>query len=146
MKNIKENAAITLVNERTSDGEKDRVEFTTAGRFHEKDGKFYIFYKEHEDMGMGDSSVMIKVEDDSVIMRRNGDFKTVIVYRENEFADIIYRTPLGEMTMKLKTEKIENNMHTDGGELRFSYFLFMNGEETHNKIFLKVKPERIDSV
>ena len=58
MKDTKENARITLVSKREQGEEKDEINFDTLGGYYERDGKFYIAYSEHKDMGMGDSRIV----------------------------------------------------------------------------------------
>lgn len=142
MKNIKENAEITLVNNQSSGSENEKIEFISTGNFYKKDGTFHITYKEHSEMGMGDSRVFLKVEDDKITMRRMGEFQTAMYYEVDRITEFIYRMPYGEMIIQIKTEKIENNLTEDGGSVRFSYILLMNDDEIYNDICLSVKTER----
>lgn len=142
MKDTKENAQISLVNNQKSGGETDRIEFVSDGNFYEKDGVFHITYKEHSEMGMGDSRVFLKVEDQRITMRRMGEFQTVMDYNPDRITDFFYRMPYGEMNIKIKTGKVENNLSTEGGYVNFSYVLLMNGDEIYNDVVLTVKPER----
>ena len=139
MKDTKENARITLVSKRYDEGDSDEMNFDTKGGFYERDGKFYITYQEHKDMGMGDSRVVIKVEDDAITMRRMGDFQTVMVYKQNEITEFIYRVPFGELNLKIKTLDIKNELNENGGKLEFCYDLFSGGEKTHNDITITVE-------
>lgn len=142
MKDIKENAQITLVNNQKSGGDTDRIEFISGGNFYEKDGVFHITYKEHSEMGMGDSRVFLKVEGSRITMRRMGEFQTTMDYNPDRITDFFYRMPYGEMNIKIKTERVENKLTDAGGCVNFSYVLLMNGEEIYNDVELSVKPER----
>lgn len=143
LKNTKENATITLVSRQvTSDGG-DKTEFTTDGGFYIRDGKFYITYKEHADMGMGNSRIMLKIEPKLITMRRMGDFQTCMVYKSGEVTEFIYRVPFGELNLKIKTLEITNSMTENGGTLYFCYDLFASGDSTRNEITIKVKKEGI---
>ncbi len=143
LKNTKENATIKLVSKRFSGEESDKIEFTTAGGFYERDGKFYITYQEHADMGMGNCRILLKVEPRLITMRRSGDFQTVMVYKLGEITEFIYRVPFGELNLKIKTLEITNSLTSDGGKLSFCYELFAAGEQTRNEITLTVKKEGI---
>lgn len=142
LKNTKENATITLISKQFSDGDEEKLEFTTSGGFYEKDGKFFITYNEHSDMGMGDSRVLLKIEPNSVTMRRMGDFAMVMVYKTGEITEFVYRLPFGELNMKIKTQSIINSLNTDGGRLYFSYMLFQGEAMTQTDIEIYVKTER----
>ena len=142
MKDIKENAQISLVNNQSGGGESEKIEFISGGNFYEKDGVFHITYKEHSEMGMGDSRVFLKVEENRVTMRRMGEFQTTMYYDPDRITEFLYRVPYGEMSIKIKTEKVCNKLSENGGYVRFSYVLIMDGGEIHNDITLDVKPER----
>ena len=141
LKNTENNATIKVVSSQESDGLSDKIEFISEGGFYEKNGKFYITYKEHRDMGMGDSRVVLKVEQDAVTMRRMGDFRTIMVYKCGEITDFNYRTPFGEMSIKIKTEEAENGLSESGGLLRLTYLLFAGGAVTRNEVTIRVKME-----
>lgn len=142
MKDIKENARITLVNNQSSGGESEKIEFISGGGFYERDGVFHITYKEHSEMGMGDSRVFLKIENDKIIMRRMGEFRTEMHYEVGRTTEFLYRMPYGEMSIKINTERIENKLTEDGGRVDFSYILMMNGDEIHNDVYLEVEAER----
>lgn len=142
MKNIKENATLNLVSIQNNGEENEKMEFSSRGSFNIRNGKKYITYKEHSDMGMGDSSVMLKIEKDLITMRRTGEFATVMVYDIAKVTEFIYRVPFGTMNMKIKTLEIRDDLSEDGGELAFSYLLFVNGETVNTEIKICVKTER----
>ena len=142
MKNTNENARITLLSKRFQGEEKDEINFDTVGGFYERDGKYYITYSEHRDMGMGDSRIVLKVESDQITMRRMGDFQTVMVYKMDEVTEFIYRVPFGELNLKIKTKSIKNGLDSMGGTLNFCYDLYAGGEGTYNDITITVKAEK----
>lgn len=139
MKDTKENARITLVSKRRQGDEKDEIKFDTVGGYYERDGKFYITYQEHKDMGMGDSRVVLKVEPDTITMRRMGDFGTVMVYKKNEITEFLYHVPFGELNLKIKTISITNELTKSGGKLRFCYDLYAGGDAANNDITITVE-------
>lgn len=141
LKDTKENARITLVSKRCQGKENDEINLDTVGGYYMRDGKFYITYSEHKDMGMGDSRIVLKIEPDMVTMRRMGDFQTVMVYKKNEITEFIYRVPFGELNLKIKTRSIKNELNSSGGTLNFCYDLYAGGEETYNDITITVKTE-----
>ena len=141
LKDTKENARITLISKRYQGDEKDELNLDTVGGYYLREGKFYITYSEHRDMGMGDSRIVLKIEQDMITMRRMGDFHTVMVYTKGEVTEFIYRVPFGELNLKIKTISIKNQLKETGGKITFSYDLFAGGEETHNEITITVNPE-----
>lgn len=139
LKNIKENATIELVSVQSSGDLNDKIEFVTDGNICVRSGKTYVTYKEHRDMGMGNSRVVLKIEEDMVTMRRMGDFQTVMIYKSGEITDFNYGTPFGELNIKIRTERIENTLTEDGGRLTMEYLLFTGGDVTKNELEIKVR-------
>ena len=93
-------------------------------------------------MGMGDSRVFLKIEKDKITMRRMGEVNTMMSYELGRITEFLYRMPFGEMNIKIKTEKILNNLTEAGGKLDFSYVLLMNGGEIYNDMSVSIQCER----
>ncbi len=134
LKNTENNAIISITNASTG---MDTV--THKGGFYNKDGHFYITYTEGEESGMGKSRVVIKADNGSVTMRRMGEYSTVMHYVLSTETELLYKTPYGNMPMKIKTHKIICRLSEEGGELSFAYGLSAGGETTENELILRVK-------
>ena len=138
MKNTEECVSIYLVS--TQNGEK-KSEFCVDGGFYRKGSAFYITYKEHKSTGIENSRVLLKAEKNTVTMRRMGEFKTTVVYSLGEETDFGYKTPFGEMKMKIETSGIENRLSDEGGTLKIFYTL-LTGEKSENTVSLAIKQRR----
>lgn len=138
MKNTEECVSINLVS--TQNGGK-KSEFCVDGGFYRKGSSYYITYEEHEATGIENSRVFLKVEENTVTMRRMGEFKTTVVYASGEETDFDYKTPFGEMKMKIRTSGIENKLTDNGGTLKISYTL-LSGEESENTVSLAIEQRR----
>lgn len=143
MKDIKENAHISLISKQCEGNKKDEMNFDTRGGFYVRDGKYFITYSEHRDMGMGDSRIVLKIEPDMITMRRMGDFQTVMVYKKNELTEFIYRVPFGELNLKIKTRSIKNDLNETGGTVNFCYDLFAGEGVTYNDITITVDTGKV---
>lgn len=139
MKATEENAIITVQSEQIVDGETDFIEFITEGSFYKRGDKFYIFYKETEEMQMSDCNVMLIAERERVTMRRSGDFELKLTYAEGESEDVIYYMPFGEMNLTQRTEKIDCKLTEDGGTLSLKYSLSIGDRGQKNNVKIKVK-------
>lgn len=139
LKNTEESVNIHFAGVRISNGEEDRTEFHTNGGFYIKDGSFYITYCESADMGK--TRVLLKVSEKCVTVRRMGEFKSVMNCAEGETTDFCYRTPFGEMNMRINTSEINNALSENGGVLKLLYTLFAGDESIENSITVKVTKE-----
>ena len=124
-------------------GEK-KSELSAQGGFYKKNGAYYITYTEAQEAGMGDSRVVLKVKDNTVTMRRMGEFNTVITYTEGEETEFSYKTPFGIMNMRIRTTGIINKLSDEGGTLKIFYTPFPY-ENAENFVSVIIE-QRSDSV
>lgn len=139
MKNTEQCANISLVTVRDLQGTQDRSELCVQGGFYDKDGIYYLTYTEDAVTGPGDARVFLKISKDSVEIRRMGEFKAVIRYRQGEITDTLYETPFGKMDIKIRTSKIVNKLSEKGGTLKIFYTLITGGEDVKNEITLDIE-------
>ena len=138
MKNIEENAIITITSTQASNEGKENVEFTTDGTYYQRGDKFYIFYNESEEMDMANCSVMIIAEKEKVTMRRKGDFELKLNYVAGESENVVYYMPFGEMNMTQTTHSVSTVLEDNGGVINIDYTLIIGGGEQRNVIEIKV--------
>lgn len=134
MKNIENNTLINLVSRRSSDGENEKTELSCTGKYHIKDGKFYITYTEEEG-----TRILIKASSGNVSVHRMGKFGANMEYEKGKQTEFMYRTPYGAIPMKIYTHNIINQLGENGGGLEFSYSLEAGGGITKNTIKLYIK-------
>ena len=90
--------------------ESDTIEFTTDGRFGEKDGSYLITYDESEILGMKNVKTCLYVKpDNSVILQRSGTVQSRLVVEEGRRSTCYYCTPQGRNTSK-RSSRIEMYM------------------------------------
>ncbi len=141
LKNTEENASVEMISIQRAGGEENRIEFKQRGGFYIKNGAFYITYRESDDMGTGNSRVILKVSDNEAVMRRMGEFNTVMVYKKGEVTEFVYRMSFGEMNFKIDTKNIENSLGANGGKLIFTYRLISGENIALNQVSITVKKD-----
>lgn len=119
-------------------GDDDIIELATEGSFHYKNGSWYIFYEEKEEMGMTDCSVMVKVSEGEATVTRKGDFSSKMVYKKGKTTEFIYHMPYGTMPILLDTKDVKFSFDDDGGELELRYVLSVNDGESENVLNLTI--------
>ena len=140
LKNTENSAIIKIRNTQSAEDTEETVELITEGKFYKSGDKLYIFYTE-EDEGEK-TTVMLIAAEDSVTLSRKGSYASKMFYRPGEDTQVVYHTPYGVMTMRLKTLCVENHLDEGGGTLRLLYRLSVNGDEINNDLTLTVKTER----
>ncbi|MEE0945128.1 MAG: DUF1934 domain-containing protein [Clostridia bacterium] len=139
LKNIDENAIITIISTQASIEGEETVEFVTDGTFYQRGSKFYIFYNESEEMDMANCSVMIIADGERVTMRRKGDFELKLNYAAGETENVVYYMPFGEMNMTQTTHLVSSSFDDAGGVIKIDYTLIIGGGEQRNRVTIKVK-------
>lgn len=142
LKNIENSAIIEIKNIQSADDTEETTELIIEGKFYESGGKQYIFYTEDEEK----TTVMLIVSKDKVVLSRKGEYTSRMDYFPGEDTQVIYHTPYGVMTMRLKTLLVENLLKNDGGTLRLIYRLTVNGEEINNNLTLTVRCGKDDNI
>ena len=110
-----------------SDG--DKFELETLGKFSEKEGKFYIKYDETELTGFKNTSTMVKISSDTVLMSRFGEVESRMEFALGKKRLCNYNTPYGAIPVATELFELSNNLGKKGGNARFSYTLDFNNEK-----------------
>ena len=125
------NAWITLSGRQTVDGEDDKFELTTAGRYLKRDGRFYVSYEGSEITGYDNTTTTLKIKDDYVSMIRfeNGGGASQMVFEANKQYTGIYRTPYGSLSVDVYTNEMRVDVDDSGGEVELDYFVQLNDSD-----------------
>ncbi|MBR6528541.1 MAG: DUF1934 domain-containing protein [Firmicutes bacterium] len=123
--------------------EEDQMEFVTDGKLYERNNSIYIMYEESEVSGMKGCTTTIKMTDDSIKMRRNGDLgmNTELYFETGKRFNSIYNTPYGPMGIEVLTKYVDNRFdkETDKGVIDVEYKISMDGVvESQNRLTIEV--------
>ena len=130
--------------EQTMDGETDRIEVLTAGKFIKKNDRFYIGYREYDEENPNDwSDNLIKVDKNTVIINRKGQLGSQLMLEKGRRHQCIYSTIAGGMSIGVFTKTLENKLHEKGGTLEVSYTLDFNTDlVSENRFLIKVEEKQ----
>ena len=117
------------------DQDDDSVELVTNGLFYEKDGNFYITYKESELTGLGSTTTTVKIEPSRVSVIRFGDTRSHMIFEQGEKHVSYYDTGVGALTIGISTRRIRNHITPQGGRLTIDYAMEINNSMTGENAF-----------
>lgn len=107
--------------------ETDTIEFTTDGRFGEKDGSYLITYDESEILGMKNVKTCLYVKpDNSVILQRSGTVQSRLVVEEGRRSTCFYSTPQGDLLIGIFGETVKHDLKKNGGSISMKYTIDSN--------------------
>ncbi|HCA04846.1 MAG TPA: DUF1934 domain-containing protein [Ruminococcaceae bacterium] len=135
---------ISIVGEQTMDGETDRIEVLTAGKFMKKNDKYYINYKEYDEENPNDySDNLIKVDRNVVTINRRGALGSQLMLEKGRRHQCIYSTIAGDMSIGVFTRTFENRLSEKGGTLEVSYTLDFNTDlVSENRFIISIEEKQ----
>lgn len=135
------NVLIKIKGTNTSEGNADKVEFTTEGKLGEKEGKMYILYEEAESIGTTGVKTMLKVENDrQVVLQRSGALNSRMTIEKGQRHNCCYSTVQGDIMVGVFGEAIKSELGACGGKLYMRYTVDVNmGLVSRNEIEISVK-------
>jgi uncharacterized beta-barrel protein YwiB (DUF1934 family) len=139
LKNTKKNAKIHICNIQSAAGDSDTIEMTVEGAFYQKEGSFYLLYREPDpETGTGDS-VMLKASGGSVIMKRTGAVFSEMRFEAGKKDICQYQMPYGTMEIGLLCRSAEISLSEHGGWIKLNYILQIGGGQYSNNLTIKVE-------
>lgn len=138
------NVILSIVAEQTiPNGDTNRMEMMTEGRFYRKDGVCCLEYEESESAGMAGSTTLMMVSGRMVSLIRQGTATTHMVFTEGKKSYNIYSTPIGSMEMGIWPTSMQLDVAGDTGEVTLEYELEIGGQFTgSNMISISYRPKK----
>lgn len=126
------------------DGGNDQVQLMTRGSFLQKNGSFFISYKETETTGYAGCTTTVKVAQDEskVSMLRFGPAASQLVVEKGIRHLCHYDTGMGAMTLGVAADEIHSRLTEEGGVVEFSYTLDADQTAILSKNLVKITVRR----
>lgn len=136
---MKKNATFTIIsNASMSDGEK--IEIVSPGEFTKTDNGYKILYEETELSGMEGTITKILIEDERVVLEREGTTETKMVFISGEPYICLYNTPYGMLEITISTKELDIDVDDEGGDLQINYDMGVAGQKPLNtSLSLKIE-------
>lgn len=136
---------ISIVGEQKVEGQDDRIEVITEGKYMMKNGRFLINYKEYdEDLPDKFLNNLVKVENETVTISRKCPLSSQLILEKGKRHQCMYQTIAGTLSIGVFTKTLNNNLNENGGSLEVIYTLDFNSDlvsENRFKIDIEKKKE-----
>ena len=136
---------ISIVGEQKVEGQDDRIEVITEGKYMMKNSHFLINYKEYdEDLPDKFLNNLVKVENETVTISRKGPLSSQLILEKGKRHQCMYQTIAGTLSIGVFTKTLNNNLNENGGSLEVIYTLDFNSDlvsENRFKIDIEKKKE-----
>lgn len=110
--------------------DEDSIELVTEGKYYHDDEKTVISYEESEITGFGGCTTTFSVYPDRIIMNRDGNGSSDMIFDSERRHQYYYETPVGSMMLGVVTLSSKSQLHNSGGSLEVHYLLDLD-----NKVF-----------
>ena len=132
---------ITIIGEQKVDGDDNKIEVITEGKYLMKSDHFYIGYKEYdEDNPRKLVNNLIRVDENMVTISRKGPQRSRLLLEKGRRHQCIYETVAGNLSIGVFTKTLNSTLGENGGTLEVSYTLDFNADlVSENKFFIKVE-------
>ena len=106
------------------------ISLLTAGNMVISENNITILYQESLDDSQRMQSVRLTFDGNTLVMHREGDYNTDMVFRNGCRYEGIYETPFGEMEMGVFCSRLDSFLDCETGKADFhiSYQLDLNGK------------------
>jgi len=126
------------------EGHEDQQELSTVGTFYERNGIFYLFYKEsdHESTGLGDVTTLLTIKEGLVALYRKGAVNLAQEFKKGVLDRSIYTTCYGEIMLSVMPRRVEFDLTVYGGRINLEYDLFVEDKlVSYNLLVLNIKED-----
>ena len=136
----KKKYVFVISSEITTDGDKSNIELTTTGNYSRVKGRWVLLYDEMSEDKTAVIKTMIKVDDKSVTITRNGEGSSKLIMTEGERNMCHYRTQFGDILLGVYCNEVNNELSDCGGKILMSYTLDVNASVlSENKVTIKIR-------
>ena len=138
---MKKDVYILIKGSQEYEDDQNKMEVTTAGKFYDKDGKYYISYVEGELTGLEKCNTTIKVAPDGIVtMMRHGQTNTHMIFEKGKCHIGHYETPYGDFTISVTANDVKVSLDENGGSIDIDYMMDINNiARSRNGISLEIK-------
>ena len=102
-------------------GQTDRIELVTQGEYGFEDGNIRFTYPESDLTGMEGTFTTFTVSPLGVVMSREGNMTSQMVFQPGRKHYFLYETPFGSATMGVETRRLVHSLGEHGGDIEIDY-------------------------
>lgn len=135
------NSIVTIKTRQSApDGESYDMEMTCDAEYSYALGKSVLKYHEPECSGLGNTSTIIEINDDSVSLTRNGENNSKMYFKQSEKYTGVYEMPFGMFTIHINSKHVDILRKNDEAHILAEYTLELEGVvSSENRLELDVK-------
>lgn len=131
---------LSTTSEPGSDAQSSEQKYT--GMMTEKDGKYYVMYKENEQSGLDNTKTTLKWDDEHVIVMRSGSVDHRQEFRKGYLDKSLYQTPYLKIPLTTETSYVYTYFRDGIWRLEMEYTLY-HEEKPYGEMKILIEIEGI---
>lgn len=124
--------AIIRVSSIQNNDEDECIEIVSPGSFFKEDNEYVATYEETELSGLGDTLTTFRIGKNYFNLIREGDVNTNMEFKNGSSSSILYNTPHGGLSIKIKTNDVNIDINEAGGTVKVDYDVIIAKDQTIN--------------
>lgn len=128
---MKKDAVIRVSSIQNND-ENERIEIVSPGCFFKEEDEYIVNYEETEISGMGDTLTTFRIGENYFNLIREGDMNSNMEFRHGGSTSIMYNTPHGGISIRIKTNNVNIDVNENGGKINVDYDIIIAVDQVIN--------------
>ncbi|WP_346916679.1 DUF1934 domain-containing protein [Clostridium sp.] len=124
--------AIIRVSSIQNNDEDECIEIVSPGSFLKEDDEYVVTYEETELSGLGDTLTTFRIGKNYFNLIREGDVNTNMEFKNGSSSSILYNTPHGGLSIRIKTNDVNIDMNEAGGKVKVDYDVIIAKDQIIN--------------
>jgi len=124
--------AIIRVSSIQNNDEDECIEIVSPGSFFKEDDEYVATYEETELSGLGDTLTIFRIGENYFNLIREGDVNTNMEFKNGSSSSILYNTPHGGLSIKIKTNDVNIDINEAGGKVKVDYDVIIAKDQIIN--------------
>ncbi len=139
---MENNVILSIRGQQSRPGEEPEVvELVTQGTLERREGAgFTLRYLESELTGMEGTRTTLQIEDGRVILLREGQFNSQVVFEQGRRHLSMYNTPFGALSIGVSTRRMQVELEETGGDIEIDYAMEVGSQAAgENRFHINVR-------
>ncbi|WP_346939671.1 DUF1934 domain-containing protein [uncultured Clostridium sp.] len=124
--------AIIRVSSIQNNDEDECIEIVSPGSFLKEEDEYVVTYEETELSGLGDTLTTFRIGKNYFNLIREGDVNTNMEFKNGSSSSILYNTPHGGLSIRIKTNDVNIDMNEAGGKVKVDYDVIIAKDQIIN--------------
>ncbi len=124
--------AIIRVSSIQNNDEDECIEIVSPGSFFKEDDEYVATYEETELSVLGDTLTTFRIGENYFNLIREGDVNTNMEFKNGSSSSILYNTPHGGLSIKIKTNDVNIDINEAGGKVKVDYDVIIAKDQIIN--------------